>query len=246
MANLVTNAPLVIIESSEAYHLDDPIHVQRWMCKNCGLVFDYQFNPEETDGAGWPKADPPWDMVYDWQDEQGNWHFEEPERSEMCPRCTVSLEEIPPVPIIVRETKKLDDFMEAGQGEGQTLEVKQDFSRNNLRKTIAAFSTSQGGRIVLGIDKKYRRVGYQGQEKLDTPNGKEELQIRLRDKVLNVIKPPPTVRVDFFSEGGKNYAVITVIKGPSPVYYSANVPYVRDLDQSRPATPDEVQALYKE
>jgi hypothetical protein len=230
----------VIERQPEVFTLPDLLHIQRWMCTNCGLILDYQFEPGEI---GWPKFEPPWSAVYDWTDEQGEYHVEEPERSELCPRCNVSFEKTPPVSVIIREVKKLSDFVRPGEGEGQTLEFKEGFSVNNLRKTVAAFSTTLGGRIVLGIDKKYQRVGYRGKEKIDTPKGKEDLQIHLRDQVLSVIEPRLTIRVDFVSDSGKNYAVITVIKGPAPIYYSKGVPYVRDLDQSRPATPDEVQAL---
>ena len=232
----------VVERQPESFNLRDPLRIERWMCSNCGLILDYQFGP---DVMGWPELDPPLSAAYQWIDEEGNYHFEEPERRELCPRCSISLDKTPPVSVIIREVKELSDFVRPGDAEGLTLEFKQDFSVDNLQKTVAAFSTTVGGRIVLGIDKKYQRVGYQGKERIGTPKGKEDLQIRLRDQVLNKIEPKPTVRVDFVSNGGKNYAVITVIKGQYPVYYSKGRPYIRELDQSRPATPGEVQTLIK-
>jgi len=78
---------------------------------------------------------------------------------------------------------------------------------------------------------------------MDQANARDSLQQRVRG-LLGAIAPRPEVRIDFFANlAGATIAVVTVPKGPSPIYLSNNVPYIRDLDQSRPATPEEIQRL---
>lgn len=44
---------------------DDLIHIDRWMCSNCGLIFD--FSPESApNDLGWTNYDSPLDNVYFW------------------------------------------------------------------------------------------------------------------------------------------------------------------------------------
>jgi rubredoxin len=80
----------IIIEESDYhvdYHVDSPLELRRWMCSNCGLIFDFC-----DDDYGYPRADAsqnPW---------TGEW-----EVSEYCLRCGVSLDKQPLVPIEVRE-----------------------------------------------------------------------------------------------------------------------------------------------
>jgi hypothetical protein len=88
------------------------------MCNNCGLIFDYQFDPE---GPGWPRFELPWDAGDEWLDEKGELHTVYPELSEFCPRCSISFQDIPAVPVVVRESKTLSDFFQPGDGEGLTL-----------------------------------------------------------------------------------------------------------------------------
>ncbi len=81
-----------------SYEIKDPLHINRWMCGKCGLVLDYQFEPEMP---GWPVYDPPLDRVNEWQDQNGDYHYDEPERRELCPRCSVDLNESPLIPVAI-------------------------------------------------------------------------------------------------------------------------------------------------
>jgi len=69
--------------------LDDPFRIKRWMCRKCGLVYDYQF---EIDELGWP------DIEVEYRIDEEGYHFEDTVR---CARCNVSFDESPPVPIAV-------------------------------------------------------------------------------------------------------------------------------------------------
>ncbi len=82
------------------YTLKDPLNVKRWMCGKCGLIFDYKFDEEEH---GWPEFDPPLYVTFNWQDDEGNYHYEEPERRELCPRCKARFDEIRLIPVLVNE-----------------------------------------------------------------------------------------------------------------------------------------------
>lgn len=42
--------------STEDYRIDKLYDHQRWMCPNCGLIFDYKFYYEEQQ-PGWPALD---------------------------------------------------------------------------------------------------------------------------------------------------------------------------------------------
>ncbi len=220
----------------EDFSIDDPFHVDRWMCSNCGLIFDYQFASE--DGSfGWP-------FVEEALNNGGNEH-EAIELREFCSRCRIPFDEIPPIPIRVSQMKNLNDILTLiQQGESQTLELKREFPQNeqNLRKTVAAFANTRGGRIILGVNDVGEIVGLAG---IDTPEGKDACQQRVRDLIAR-IKPRVRIRMDFYSDdNGRRVAVITVPKGPE-VYSIRSRVYVRELEQSRPAEPEEILRLLRE
>jgi len=103
-------------DKNQYYTLKDPLNIKRWMCGRCGLIFDYQFDLDD-DQPGWPAFDPPLYVSEQWEDEQGNIHFEEPERRELCPRCGADFSVDRFIPITVSkydfgEIKKLTFFVE--------------------------------------------------------------------------------------------------------------------------------------
>jgi hypothetical protein len=72
------------------------------MCGRCGLIFDYQFDAEDEQ-PGWPQFEPPLSVMEQWEDEQGNMHFDEPERRELCPRCGADFSVDKFMPVAVSE-----------------------------------------------------------------------------------------------------------------------------------------------
>jgi ribosomal protein S27AE len=233
--------PITIGSRPEDYTIDDLIHVDRWMCPNCGLILDYKFDPLE-DPWGWPRFEPALDNVHFWVDEDG-YHVEEPERNEFCPRCDIPFEQFPPMLVIVREVRKLSDFYQAGEGEGETLELKEKFSTDRIRDTMAAFANTAGGKIVLGVTRQGVPVGYEGDEDISTAEGKDKLQQRIRG-LLDKIDPKVQIKVYFVdNEASMHFAVITVPKGSSPIYTMGGKVYIRELDQNRPATSEEIVKL---
>ena len=79
----------------EDTRLDDPLNdiVHRWMCSNCGLIFDYHFDWESTRSEGW--QDP---MTGDVEVE------------EFCLRCATFFEKKPPMPVTVKNFEPEESF----------------------------------------------------------------------------------------------------------------------------------------
>jgi rubredoxin len=79
----------------EYFTLNDPFKVERWMCSNCGLIFDYHKGDSlgyYFDQFGWPAYE-----IFSWIDGDGE-NIQEEIR---CPRCTIDLDKQPLVPIVV-------------------------------------------------------------------------------------------------------------------------------------------------
>lgn len=88
------------ILGTEDYHIDKVYDLQRWMCPNCGLILDYQFNHEEP---GWPRFDPePYDGWVE-IDEEVYEHWVKEESRELCSRCGVDFSERPLLPVNVSQ-----------------------------------------------------------------------------------------------------------------------------------------------
>lgn len=214
----------------------DLIHIDRWMCSKCGLIFDFLpgSNPDEP---GWISLDPQFNIDY-LVDKDGNYHEMEMEQKEICPRCKSDLNEVPLQRIFVSATTTLDDIKPIiKQGEGELVEfmVKYPDNVHELAKEIAAFSTTKGGKILLGIKDNGEIVGLQ---EINTPEGIDILTKRIRG-VAEKIVPKVDLSVDVISENDTRIIIISVRKGVMPYYECEGKVYIRDLDSSRPATYDE-------
>ena len=231
--------PIKVLIKPPDYGSRDLYHRSRYMCPVCGLVFDFEFDPE---GPGWPEFEPDLDEFDEWQDDDGQYHVEEPDRVEICPRCTTHFDQSPLIPVLVRATFTLEDFVSESDAEGLTLEFKQDFASDRIRQTIAAFAATQGGRIIVGIDNHGARIGYQGTEDITTVEGKDAFQRRV-EGVASGISPRPEVKIQFVQDSQAHpYVVIVVPKGPLPLYSIQGRFYTRDGPVSRPMQPEEAVA----
>ncbi|WP_294269356.1 helix-turn-helix domain-containing protein [uncultured Sphingomonas sp.] len=124
-------------------------------------------------------------------------------------------------------------------GETQTVEFKAQFPKQltDLGKEIAAFATSNAGTILLGIADDGSVTGLEGCEKRSARQG---LVARIEGVCASGVKPAVTPAIRFAVVEGQVVAAIEVPKGKAPVYYSANIPYLRQLTAARPMMPDEV------
>jgi ATP-dependent DNA helicase RecG len=125
------------------------------------------------------------------------------------------------------------------KGEGQTLEFKETIPNNaqDLCKGIAAFASSNGGRILVGVTRSGDLVGLRN---ADQPETRDSLTLRVSNLCRSAVAPQIALSIKFAVERFRVVMVIDVPKGTEPVYYYNGKPYVRDLAESRPATPDEV------
>ncbi|MGA9349231.1 MAG: ATP-binding protein [Anaerolineae bacterium] len=117
-----------------------------------------------------------------------------------------------------------------GQGEGETLEFKQEMpSSSDLVKLITAFYNTRGGTIVFGIEDETRRlVG------VTSPQGIEEGIINIiRDRCSLDVMPT----IEFVSYQGLEFVVVTCPQGVRKPYLVSGEtrPYVRVGSSNREA-----------
>ncbi|MBC8508216.1 MAG: ATP-binding protein [Anaerolineales bacterium] len=222
----------------------DLIHINRWMCPNCGLIFDFDENHYFGE-PGWINTDPPDGQVdIEWEDEDGVYHTEELDYTSICSRCGISLDDNSLIRVLISRATNLDDWIPIiKQSEHYTAEFKLKLSGKDvdkLGKEFTSFASSTGGRIFLGVDKYGKIQGFEG---IDSPEGKDTFQQRIRGIVSSNVSPIPFYQVDFASDKTTTIAVITVPKGVAPFYSFKNVPYIRELETSRPATQEETTQL---
>lgn len=130
------------------------------------------------------------------------------------------------------------------KGEGQEVEFKREInSPDKLAKEIAAFSTSNDGRIYIGVSNNGDIIGISTIDSKDKISQKDDFLKRLRG-VTQRVNPRIITKIDFFEYNNKLITVINVEKGSSKIYYFNHTPYIRDNDASRPAEPEEVDKLY--
>lgn len=131
------------------------------------------------------------------------------------------------------------------RGEGPNLEFKEAFPSNarKLGQEIAAFATSGGGTILIGISDAGDLLGLAD---ADGPQSRDNLIRRIEGICMGPLKPTITPSVKFAVEDGKIVLVISVPNGTQPIYYCQSIPYVRHLTSSRPAEPHEIVDLVRQ
>jgi ATP-dependent DNA helicase RecG len=130
------------------------------------------------------------------------------------------------------------------RGEGAKLEFKSEFPKNaqDLGQTIAAFSSSGGGMILIGVSNGGDVIGIPDAQ---SAQGRDNLIRRIEGVCKGPVKPAVTPTVAFAVENRGFVLVVTVPRGSEPVYYCQGKPYVRHLTSSRPAEPHEVIDLIR-
>lgn len=194
------------------------------MCTACGYVMAQLVN----DPLSWPHVLGTSDGV-----------------SYLCPACDCDLQVWGPVPVVLVH-RRLDIAALVNAGEGQAVDFKDyggvdsaDLHRD-LARHIAAFATSGGGALLLGVRDDGSIMGING---ADTIEGRDRWRKAIYAASRGV-KPAIVVAPDFVESNGLTVLVVRIPRGREPVYYFSSRPYLRDGQASRPAEPDEVKALY--
>src|SRR5260221_7381114 len=125
------------------------------------------------------------------------------------------------------------------RGEGPLVDFKEAFpdQATKLGKVIAGFASTDGGTIFIGVRDDGDLVGLPEGE---TAAGRDSLTRRLEGICNGTVKPPVYPLLKWAIENDKVVMVVAVPRGPQPIYYAADVPYVRHLSSARPAQPQEV------
>ncbi len=162
-----------------------------------------------------------------------------------CPACECDLQAWPPVPAVLGARRiDIGDLVTAG--EGQAVDFKDYGSvdsadlQRDLARHIAAFGTSGGGAVLIGVRDDGTISGISG---ADTVEGRDRWRKAIYAASRGV-KPAIVVAPDFVEANGQMVLVVRIPRGREPVYYFSHRPYIRDGQASRPAEPDEVKALY--
>lgn len=124
------------------------------------------------------------------------------------------------------------------QGEGQAVEFEKSVpSEDDIAREMVAFSNTDGGKIIYGIDDKNKHlVGVEIKDLDDL----EALIIRIgRNHCLPAIAPS----IEVVEKAGKKILVITVPEGDDRPYRSDEICYIRDGYTTRPAKENEVKEL---
>ena len=128
-----------------------------------------------------------------------------------------------------------------GEGEGWHVEFTNSMPEQarDLGKEIAAFSSqTDGGTIFIGVADDTTVVGVAN---ASTATERDAWRKRVRNIATKTVQPPNPVTVYFNENDGKTVVKIWVREGSAPIYYVKNAPYIRNLDESRKATPEEVE-----
>ncbi|MCX5749307.1 MAG: putative DNA binding domain-containing protein [Candidatus Saganbacteria bacterium] len=122
------------------------------------------------------------------------------------------------------------------QGEGQSVEFEKNIpSDDDIARELVAFSNSDGGRLILGIDDKNKHlIGID-------PDDNFSNWIANVGNVRCVPKINPGVEI--FNRGTQKIAIITIHEGDEKPYKTDDICYIRDGSLSRPAKEREEQEI---
>lgn len=119
------------------------------------------------------------------------------------------------------------------QGEGQSIEFEKSIpSQDDIAREFVAFSNSDGGRLILGLDDKNKHLI--GIEVSD--NFVQWLNDIGQKKCVPPIKP---ANIEIFVREPKKIAIITINEGDEKPYKTDDICYIRDGAVSRPAKENE-------
>ncbi len=122
------------------------------------------------------------------------------------------------------------------QGEGQSTEFEKSVpSGDDIARELVAFSNSDGGKVILGLDDKNKHLlGIDPQE---------DLESMVKSIGQKKCIPPINPTIYVMEKSGKVIAVITINEGDEKPYKTDDICYIRDGATSRPAKEREEQEI---
>jgi len=116
----------------------------------------------------------------------------------------------------------------------EILEFKSSFHKDEIGRTMAAFSTKRGGKIYLGINEKREPIGI-----ICGKNLFDKIQ-----EVARVVYPPAIISIESAQHDKQRKIVrINVKRGYGGVYSYKNVSYERRGGINHPLKPEEVTSI---
>jgi predicted HTH transcriptional regulator len=119
-------------------------------------------------------------------------------------------------------------------GENQHAEFIVDFSNEprEVAKEVAAFATSGGGKIFLGVKNDGNVGGLNGDD--------HDKMLHRVQGIVRTVYPPVKYKLHLCHDDGFILVIDVPQKQDQPLYFVEGRPYVRDFRESRPAKPEEV------
>ena len=127
-----------------------------------------------------------------------------------------------------------------GKGETQTIEFKSRFPANarDLAKEVAAFASTDGGTVLLGVEDNANVVGLDG---IRSDVERKALRERIEGLCAQSIVPPVQVSIEYVRFDDLQIVLIEVPSSVDEIHYVSGRPYIRSMSISRVATPQEVK-----
>lgn len=129
-------------------------------------------------------------------------------------------------------------------GEGSRVEFKREFplQARDLAHEAAAFASTEGGVILLGVDDSARVIGLPDAA---TAEGQAAIKSRVEGS-LSAVDPGVAFNVRFDEIDGNIICIVDVPRGLAPLYYVDGRAYIRVGSESRPARPAEIEGVFRE
>jgi predicted HTH transcriptional regulator len=122
------------------------------------------------------------------------------------------------------------------QGEGQSIEFEKSVpSGDDIARELVAFSNSDGGKVILGIDDKNKHL-------LGIDAG-DDLESSIKVIGQKKCVPPVNPSIEIIEKAGKIIAIININEGDEKPYKTDDICYIRDGAVSRPAKEREEQEI---
>ena len=122
------------------------------------------------------------------------------------------------------------------QGEGQAVEFeKQLTGAEDIARELVAFSNSDGGKLIIGLDDKNRHL-----LGVKTDDGVTEW---IREVAHTKCQPSISPVINVFEKNGRSILLVTIPEGDEKPYKTDDICYIRDGAISRPAREKEEEEI---